>query len=132
MKGVGSVGLRTGVDIIEVDRIRFNIEKYGSKFLNRVFTEKEIEYCELKNVQKYESYAGRFAAKEAVFKAISEFLENKYEIEWKQIEIVNNKDGRPIVNINLKNLNVNVNNVNIDVSISHIKSVAIASVVLEV
>ena len=69
--------LKTGIDIIEVKRIEEGIEKYGEKFLNRVFTEKEIEYCESKKAQKFQSYAGRFAGKEAVFKAVSAYLDNK-------------------------------------------------------
>ena len=64
--------VKTGIDIIEVSRIEDSISKFGNSFLNRVFTEKEIEYCESKKVQKFQSYAGRFAAKEAIFKAISE------------------------------------------------------------
>ena len=125
------MNLKTGIDIIEVNRIQENIEKYGEKFLNRIYTNNEINYCESKKTQKFQSYAGRFAAKEAVFKALSEFLDNKFEIEWKDIEVINDKNGRPSVNfygilteiITLKN--------NIDVSISHIKDVAIASVIIK-
>ena len=60
-----------GTDIIEVDRVRTSIENVGEKFLKKVFTDNEIRYCESKKTQKYQHYAGRFAAKEAVFKAIS-------------------------------------------------------------
>ena len=60
-----------GTDIIEIDRIKENIEKLEDKFKNRIYTEKEIEYCESKKAQKYQHYAGKFAGKEAVFKAIS-------------------------------------------------------------
>ena len=60
-----------GTDIIEIERVKESIENTGDAFLRRVFTEKEIEYCESKNKQKYQHYAARFAAKEAVFKAIS-------------------------------------------------------------
>lgn len=94
-----SLKIKTGIDIIEVNRIKDNIEKNGYAFLNRVFTENEIEYCEGKKVQKFQSYAARFAAKEAVFKAISSFLTNKYDIEWKNIEILNDINGRPFVNM---------------------------------
>ena len=125
------MNLKTGIDIIEVNRIQENIEKYGEKFLNRIYTNNEINYCESKKTQKFQSYAGRFAAKEAVFKALSEFLDNKFEIEWKDIEVINDKNGRPSVNfygilteiITLKN--------NIDVSISHIKDIAIASAIIK-
>ena len=69
-----------GTDIIEVDRIKQSIENLGDKFLNKIYTKKEIEYCRSKNVMEYQHFAARFAAKEAIFKAISEFLENKNEI----------------------------------------------------
>ncbi len=75
-----------GTDIIEIERIKDSIEETNNKFLNRVYTEKEIEYCESKKIQKYQHYAARFAAKEAVFKAISIKLEDKYSICWKDIE----------------------------------------------
>ena len=67
----------------------------GEMFLNRVFTQGEIEYCESRGAHKFESYAGRFAAKEAIFKAVSDLLDNKFEIEWKDIEVFNDKNGRP-------------------------------------
>ena len=86
-----------GTDIIEIERIKKNIEdeKVGKAFVERVYTKKEIEYCESKKIQKYQHYAARFAAKEAVFKAISNQLEDKYSITWKDIEIINNQQGRP-------------------------------------
>ena len=75
-----------GTDIIEITRIRESIEELGDRFLNKIYTENEIQYCESKKRQKYQHYAARFAAKEAIFKAISKELENKYDIEWKQIQ----------------------------------------------
>lgn len=116
----------SGIDVIEVERIKENIEKYEGRFLNKIYTKKEIEYCESKGVQKYQSYAGKFAAKEAAFKAISNLLNNKYDIEWKDIEINNDKNGRPFVCLytDLKN------NIQIDVSISHIETVAVANVLI--
>ena len=69
-----------GTDIIEIERVKESIENLGEKFLERVYTKKEIEYCESKKKQKYQHYAARFAAKEALFKAISWKLEDKYEI----------------------------------------------------
>lgn len=119
--------VRTGTDIIEIDRIKESIESTDRKFCERVYTEKEIEYCESKNAQKYQHYAARFAAKEAIFKAISELLGNKYDISWKDIEILNNENGRPYVNI----LNNQINQIeDIDISISHCKNYAIANVVV--
>ena len=115
-----------GTDIIEIDRIENSIETLGDKFLNRVFTPKEIEYCESKKAQKYQHYAARFAAKEAAFKAISYKLDNKFDIEWKDIEVVNNEFGRPELNIYKENLK---DITNIDISISHCKKYATANVI---
>ena len=84
--------IKTGVDIIEVKRIEESIKKFDIVFLNKIFTENEIEYCESKKTQKYQSYAARFAGKEAVLKAISDFLQNKFNVEWKDIEIINNQN----------------------------------------
>jgi phosphopantetheine--protein transferase-like protein len=61
--------LGTGVDIAEVPRIRASIERFGERFLHRIFTEGEIRYCEAK-AGRFESYAARFAAKEAGMKAL--------------------------------------------------------------
>lgn len=119
--------IKTGIDVIEVSRIEDNISKFGDSFLNRIFTEKEIEYCESKNVQKYQSYAARFAAKEAVFKAVSDFLDNKFEMKWTDIEVLNDENGRPFVIYHGKN----IGNITIDISISHINTLAVASVVVK-
>ena len=116
-----------GTDIIEVDRVRTSIENVGEKFLKKVFTDNEIRYCESKKTQKYQHYAGRFAAKEAVFKAISRQLEDKYSVCWKDIEVENDSQGRPSVNL----FNVDMKKIeNIDISISHCKSYATANVVI--
>lgn len=86
--------IRTGVDIIEVNRIEESINSLGEKFLKRVFTDYEIAYCNSKNNMKYQHYAARFAAKEAIFKAISSSLKTKYEITWTDIEIRNDKNRK--------------------------------------
>ena len=117
--------IRTGVDIIEIDRVKKCIEETEGKFCDRVYTKKEIEYCENKKTQKYQHYAARFAAKEAVFKAISLEIKNKYDINWNDIEILNDENGRPYVNI----LNQDIRDEDIDISISHCKEYAVASVI---
>lgn len=119
--------IKTGIDIIEISRIKEDVEELKERFINRVYTEKEIEYCESKKAQKYQHYAARFAAKEAIFKAISSFLDNKYSIDWKDIEVINDQQGRPMVNVNNKE---NYNIQSIDISISHCREYAVASVVL--
>lgn len=117
--------IKCGVDIIEISRVKESIESLGERFINRVFTEKEIEYCESKNVQKYQHYAARFAAKEATFKALSWKLEDKYAICWKDIEVVDNEQGRPSLNI----IGMNLDDIeNIDISLSHCKEYAVANV----
>ena len=116
---------KVGNDIIEVERVESSIQKIGESFLNRVFTPAEIEYCESKNKMKYQHYAARFAGKEAIFKAISEFLENKYEIGWKDIEILNDNKGKPFVSFKKKELS----NIEVDLSLSHLKEYAIATAI---
>ncbi len=120
--------INCGTDIIEIERIKESIEdpKTGKAFLNRIYTEKEIAYCESKKSQKYQHYAARFAAKEAAFKAISEQLPSKYSIEWKNVEITNNEQGKPQLNITGINLSQQVES--IDISLSHCKEYAIANV----
>ena len=117
-----------GTDIIEISRIKESIESdFGGKFLERVFTPKEIQYCESKSNVKYQHYAARFAAKEAIFKAISKKLASKFDIEWKQMEILNDETGRPYVTIHH-----DISNFidEIDLSISHCKEYATANVVV--
>lgn len=126
--------IKTGIDIIEVKRIKESIELYGEKFLERIYTKNEIEYCEKKNVKKYESYAARFAAKEATLKAISEMINNKFDISWTEIEIINSENGKPRVELSeslIEKLNIK-SEINIEISLSHIEETAIASVVLYV
>ena len=119
--------IKCGVDLIEISRVRDSIETLGDSFLNKVFTQKEIEYCESKKMAKYEHYAARFAVKEAVFKAVSEEVQDKFLISWKDVETVNDKNGRPKVEIlYLKDSKVE----NVDVSISHCKNYAVANVVV--
>lgn len=116
-----------GTDIIEISRVKESIEKLGAKFLNKVFTEDEIKYCESRGKSKFEHYAGRFAVKEAAFKAVSGVLEDKYQIVWKDIECLNDENGRPFVTI----FSLNNNKIEgIDVSISHCRRYATANVVV--
>ena len=124
----------TGIDIIEVDRIRETIEELGENFLNRIYTQKEIEYCNKSGSIQYQHFSARFATKEAVFKAISQFISGREEALWKDIEVINIKGGKPVINVDKlqKNFKKNADNIelkSIDISISHIKEYAVASVV---
>lgn len=118
----------TGTDIIEIYRVKESIEDLGENFINKIYTKKEIEYCESKRNAKYQHYAARFAAKEAIFKAVSKLLNDKYEISWQNAEIINLEDGKPVVNF--INTNINEKIEDIDISISHSKEYAVATVVL--
>jgi holo-[acyl-carrier protein] synthase len=83
-----------GVDIAEVPRIKAAIERRGQPFLRRVFTPNEIEYCErFKN--KFERYAGRFAAKEATMKALGTGWNRN--VGWSEIEVVRERGKRPTI-----------------------------------
>ena len=120
--------IRTGTDIIEISRVKESIESTNEKFCERVYTEKEREYCESKKMLKYQHYAARFAAKEAIFKAVSKLLSDKYEISWQNAEIINLEDGKPVVNFINTNSNEKIED--IDISISHSKEYAVATIVL--
>ena len=115
-----------GTDIIEIERIKKSIEELGEKFVTKIYSEKEIEYCERKNKAKYQHYAARFAAKEAIFKAISSNLTSKYEITWTDAEILNDEKGKPYVHF-IENKMPNL--AQIDISISHCKEYAVANVI---
>lgn len=117
-----------GTDIIEIERVKNEIETHGKLFTNKIYTENEIRYCESKKTMKYQHYAARFAAKEAIFKAVSKILEDKYSITWTSCEIINDEKGRPEVKIIDNKLSIIKK---IDISISHCKEYAIAMVVAE-
>lgn len=114
-----------GTDIIEINRIKEAIETLGEKFKNRVYTPEEIEYCESKKEQKYQHYAARFAAKEAVFKSISELLIKQEEMTWKSIEVKKEKSQKPFIQLHHLNLIKNID-IQIDLSMSHCKEYATA------
>ena len=112
-----------GTDIIEIERVKSSIENIGERFLKTIYTEKEIEYCEKRKTQKYQHYAARFAAKEAIFKALSTRITSKYS--WKDFEVLNDENGKPKVFLKTDITNLE----DIDISISHCKEYAVATVV---
>ena len=120
--------MRCGTDIVNVSRVKKSIEELGEKFIKRIYTDEEINYCESRRMCKYESYAARFAAKEAVYKAISPKLSE--EGIFTEVEILNKETGKPYVVVHggLKNL---LGDKKIEVSLSHEKEFAIAVVVIE-
>lgn len=115
--------IKTGIDIIEIERIKDSIDRFGDTFLNTIYTEKEIEFCEKHKNQKYQHYAARFAVKEATFKALSFYYD---QCKWKDYEVINDENGKP--NIILHNTVLDIES--IDISISHCKQYAVANVVV--
>ncbi|MBW7888495.1 MAG: holo-ACP synthase [Bacteroidetes bacterium] len=81
-----------GVDIIEIHRIKESIDQYGDAFLNKLFTQNEINYCRSK-LFPVQHFAARFAAKEAFSKAIATGWSG--EFEWKNVEVKNDTKGKP-------------------------------------
>ena len=82
----------TGIDIVEIDRIAQSIARYGARFTHRIFTAEEIEYCQRKK-NSAESFAARFAAKEAGAKALGTGIQ--YGISWKELEVRREPGQRP-------------------------------------
>lgn len=125
--------ITTGIDIIEVERIKEAIDDMRNGFLNRIYTEDEIQYCNKSDIMKYQHFAARFAAKEAVFKAMSKYISGREDALWKDIEILNDESGKPEINVDklIENINktADIKLINIDISISHIKEYAVASAV---
>mgnify|MGYP002627364432 CR=1 FL=1 len=133
-----TIALKEGYRLIDTAQAYMNEEAVGrgvkkaiednkEEFLNRVFTQSEIEYCEKRKNAKYQHYAARFASKEAIFKAIAGAFENKYELSWKDAEVINDETGKPCVRF-LNNKPEELES--IDISISHCKEYAVAYVIV--
>src|SRR3954463_15557664 len=120
----------TGVDIAEVPRIQASIERFGERFLRRVFTDGEIKYCDSK-VNKAERYAARFAAKEAALKAIGTGLH--HGISWREVEVTRMPGGRPTIAFHgvAAGFAAKLGMKRAHLSLSHTREHAIAYVVLE-
>jgi holo-[acyl-carrier protein] synthase len=120
----------TGVDIAEVPRIRETIERFGDRFLHRIFTEGEIRYCERK-ARRFESYAARFAAKEAGMKALGTGWSRG--VRWRDIEVVRPKGQRPTIQFHgeAAAIAARLGTKNIALSITHTSEEALAHVILE-
>lgn len=116
-----------GVDIMEIDRIRVSVERYGERFLSKLFTPTEIAYCTSKqNVHQH--FAARFAAKEALSKALATGWTGAFR--WKDIEVVNEASGRPRIHLH-GSLSTTLSSSAIHVSVSHSQSHVVAFVVVE-
>ena len=120
----------TGIDITEVERVRQTIERFGRRFIERVFTEEEIRYCESK-ANKAERYAARFAAKEAGMKALGAGWRGG--LTWRDLEVSNLPSGRPTLRLygRAAEIAATLGVRQISLSITHTASQAMALVVLE-
>jgi len=120
----------TGVDLIEIDRVKAAHEKHGDRFIKRLFTEQEAAYC-LKKKDPYPSLAGRFAAKEAVIKSFSHGFGGRWK--WIQIEVVREISGKPTIRLTgiLEKLRLERGINAVHLSIAHSKRDATATILLE-
>ena len=121
----------TGVDLIEVERIARSIERYGERFLRRIYTDHEIAYCSGRKRAGAESFAARFAAKEAGAKALGTGISRG--VTWTEFEVERQPGGRPVLELRgraallARELGVKT----ISLSLTHTGSLAMASVVME-
>ncbi len=115
MQGIGN-------DIIEIERIESSIKEYKEKFLNRIFTKKELEYCS-KYKDAIPHFAARFAAKEAIAKALGVGIGKT--LAWHDMEILNNQEGKPEVFFSEK-AKATFSNPQVLLSMSHCKAYATA------
>ena len=122
--------LGTGIDIVECLRIAQMIERHGELFITRVFTDHEIEYCSARKAAT-QHYAGRWAAKEAVLKALGTGW--RRGVSWRDIEIRNDKSGAPTVKLRggARDVMQAAQIARLHVTISHCRSFAVAYVVAE-
>ena len=120
----------TGVDIAETGRIAQSLEQFGERFLKRICTPAEVAYCE-KFKNKYERYAGRFAAKEAAMKALGTGWSRG--VRWVDVEVVRTRGGRPILELKGEARKVadRLGVKNIALSMTHTVEQAIAQVIFE-
>jgi holo-[acyl-carrier protein] synthase len=119
-----------GVDIAEVQRVRAAIERHGESFLRRVYTAEEREYCEgFRN--KFERYAGRFAAKEAAMKALGTGW--RRGVRWVDFEVVREKSGRPTIKLDgeARKIAEELGVKRISLSITHTAEQALAQAIFE-
>jgi holo-[acyl-carrier protein] synthase len=119
-----------GTDLIEVERIRQSVDRYGDKFLQRVYTERESAYAMSKR-NFAERLAGRFAVKEAAMKAIGTGW--RRGVTWKDFEVVNEPGGRPTLRLTgvAQKVAQTLGAKRISVSITHTAQMAMAVVILE-
>jgi holo-[acyl-carrier protein] synthase len=122
--------LGSGIDLVEIARIQQSIERFGPRFLSRVFSAAEQAYC-LRKRNAAESLAARFAAKEAGAKALGTGISRG--VNWLEIEVIREPGGRPSIRFHGRALEIaeQMGVAHIALSLTHTGSLAMASVVLE-
>ena len=122
------VGL--GMDIAEVDRIGAAIGRHGAPFLERVYTPREVSYCE-SHKNKFERYAARFASKEAAMKALGTGW--RHGVRWRDIEVTNSPGGKPSLNLEgiARQFADRLGVRNISLTITHSGNLALAQIIFE-
>jgi holo-[acyl-carrier protein] synthase len=120
----------SGIDLVEVARIQHTVERYGTRFLNRIFTPAEQDYC-LRKRAAAESFAARFAAKEATAKALGTGI--SHGVHWLEIEVVREPSGKPGIAFhgNAARIASGLSVARAALSLTHTVALAMASVVLE-
>jgi holo-[acyl-carrier protein] synthase len=120
----------TGIDIAEVDRITAAIKRHGAPILRRLYTPREISYCESRR-NKFERYAARFAAKEAGMKALGTGW--AHGVRWRDIEVANTPGGKPTLRLAgiAQQVAERLGVKNISLSITHSGNIALAQVIFE-
>ena len=120
----------SGIDLIEIGRIQHSMDRYGSRFLDRIYTGAEQAYC-LRKRKAAESFAARFAAKEAGAKALGTGIRNG--VSWLEIEVVREAGGRPTIQYHGRaaQFAARLGATRAALSITHTSTLAMASVVLE-
>jgi holo-[acyl-carrier protein] synthase len=120
-----------GIDIVDLPRLKNILEKSGEKFLKRIFSEKEIDYC-FKKKDYVSSLAARIAVKEAFFKAIG--LGWGEGMKWKEVEVVNDKRGKPELFLfgKAKKHKDKAGINKLHISVSHTDNYAVAEVITEI
>jgi holo-[acyl-carrier protein] synthase len=120
----------SGIDLAEIGRLKHSIERYGSRFLDRIYTAAEQAYCQRKR-NSAESFAARFAAKEAGAKALGTGISQG--VGWLEIEVARERGGRPTIRLHGRAAQIaaHLGVVRVALSITHTAGLAMASVVLE-
>ena len=120
----------SGIDVAEIKRIQQSIDRFGQRFLDRVYLEAEQAYCQRKR-NNAESFAARFAAKEAAAKALGTGI--SHGVSWREIEVVREPSGRPTVKFHGRAAQIaeRLGVIRSSLSLTHTTEIAAASVVLE-